>query len=183
MVILTGKDVRGTTELRRETRETLVAADTLEKQVVDIETGLRGYVITRDESFLEPSNEARAALPRTARELERLAADEPVELARIRRIVRALNEYVRQYALPLVADVRRNDPSVRSVERNLEAKQRVDALRAGFNSFREAERTRLSTRDAGDPRVRGNQARCQGAVRVRVRHPHRWGSRVDAGSQ
>jgi signal transduction histidine kinase len=125
-----------------------VAADTLEKHVIDIETGLRGFVITRDESFLEPSNEARAALPRTARELERLVADEPVELARVRRIVRALNEYMRQDALPLVSAVRRNDPSVRSVERNVEAKQRVDALRAGFNSFREAERTRLSKRDA-----------------------------------
>jgi len=165
VVILTGTDLRGTTELRRETRETLVAADTLEKQVVDIETGLRGFVITRDESFLEPSNEARAALPRTARELERLVADEPVERARVRRIVRALNEYVRQDALPLVAAVRRNDPSVRSVERNLEAKQRVDALRAGFNSFREAERTRLSKRDA-DVDQAASRATAAGVVGV-----------------
>ena len=148
VVILTSTDVRGTTDLRRETRDTLVASETLAKQIVDLETGLRGFVITRDDSFLEPSNEARDALPRTARELERLAADEPVQLARARRIVRALNEYVRQYALPLVADVRRNDPSVRSVERNVVAKQRVDALREGLNSFGEAERARLSERDA-----------------------------------
>ena len=32
VVILTSTDVRGTTELRRETRETLVAAETLEKR-------------------------------------------------------------------------------------------------------------------------------------------------------
>ena len=148
VVILTSTDLRGTTELRRETREALVAAETLEKQIIDLETGLRGFVITRDDSFLEPSNEARAALPRTASELERLAADEPVQLARVRRIVRALNEYLRQYATPLVAAVRRNDPSVRSVERNVAAKQRIDALRSGLKSFGEAERTRLSERDA-----------------------------------
>ena len=39
--------------------------------------------------------------------------------SRVRRIVRAMNAYIRQYALPLVDDVRRNDPSVRSVERTL----------------------------------------------------------------
>jgi signal transduction histidine kinase len=148
VVLLTITELRGTTDLRRETREAIVAADSLEKHVIDLETGLRGFVITRDESFLQPSNDARAALPANARALERLAADEPVQLARIRRIVGALNAYVAQYAVPLVADVRRGDPSVRSVQRTVAAKQRVDALREGLDSFREAERVRLAVRDA-----------------------------------
>jgi signal transduction histidine kinase len=147
-VLLTITELRGTTDLRRQTREALVVADMLEKHVIDLETGLRGYVITRDDSFLEPSNDARAALPDSARALERLAADEPVQLARVRRIVRAMNAYIRQYALPLVEAVRRNDPSVRSVDRTVTGKRRVDALREGLNSFRVAERARLSTRDA-----------------------------------
>jgi signal transduction histidine kinase len=147
-VLLTITELRGTTDLRRQTREALVAADAFEKSVIDLETGLRGFVITRDESFLEPSNEARAALPGNARALERLAADEPVQRVRVQRIVAALNAYIQQYAIPLVAAVRRNDPAVRSVQRNLTAKRRVDALREGLNSFREAERARLSARDA-----------------------------------
>jgi signal transduction histidine kinase/CHASE3 domain sensor protein len=147
-VLLTITDLRGTTDLRRETREEIVAADRLEQHITDLETGLRGYVITRDESFLAPAAAARAALPDSARALERLAADDPVGLARIRRIVRALNAYLRQYALPLAAAVRRGDPSVRSVDRTLRAKQRVDALRAGLDRFRAAERARLSVRDA-----------------------------------
>jgi signal transduction histidine kinase len=148
VVLVTITELRGTTDLRRQTREALVAADTLEKHVIDLETGLRGFVITRDETFLQPSNDARAALPEDARALERLAADEPVQLARVRRIVRAMNAYLRRYALPLVDAVRRNDPSTRSVERTVTAKQRVDALREGLDRFREAERARLSTRDA-----------------------------------
>jgi signal transduction histidine kinase/HAMP domain-containing protein len=147
-VLLTITQLRGTTDLRRQTREALVAADTLEKHVIDLETGLRGFVITRDESFLQPTNDALAALPDSARALERLAADEPVQLARVRRIVRSMNVYLRQYALPLVDAVRRNDPSVRSVERTVTGKQRVDVLREGLTSFRVAERARLSTRDA-----------------------------------
>ncbi|WP_324343391.1 CHASE3 domain-containing protein [Baekduia sp.] len=147
-VLVTITQLRGTTDLRRQTREALVAADTLEKHIIDLETGLRGFVITRDESFLQPSNDARAALPDSARALERLAADEPVQRARVRRIVRAMDAYDRQYALPLVRAVRRDDPSVRSVERTLTGKQRVDALRQGLNSFRTAERARLERRDA-----------------------------------
>jgi signal transduction histidine kinase/CHASE3 domain sensor protein len=147
-VLVTITELRGTTDLRRQIREELVAADTLEKYVIDLETGLRGFVITRDASFLQPANAARAALPASASALEHLAADEPVQLAHIRRIVAAMDAYVRQYARPLVAAVRRNDPSVRSVQSTLAAKQRVDALREGLTSFRIAERARLSTRDA-----------------------------------
>ncbi len=148
VVLVAITELRGTTDLRRETREELVAADTLEKHVIDLETGLRGFVITREESFLEPSNDARAALPGSARALERLAAGEPIQLARVRRIVHATNAYVRHYALPLVDAVRRGDASARSVERTVAGKRRVDALRAGLHSFREAERVRLSARDA-----------------------------------
>jgi signal transduction histidine kinase/HAMP domain-containing protein len=148
IVLFTITELRGTTELRRQTREELVAAETLEQHVIDLETGLRGFVITRDESFLEPANEARAALPGSARALERLAAGEPVQLARVRRIARAMDAYVAQYALPLVDAVRRDDPSARSVEGTITGKRRVDALREGLNSFSESERARLSKRDA-----------------------------------
>ena len=41
----------------------------LEKLVLDLETGTRGYVITRDPAFLEPWRAARRALPAQSREL------------------------------------------------------------------------------------------------------------------
>jgi signal transduction histidine kinase len=148
IVLVTITQLRGTTDLRRETRELLVAADALERQITDLETGLRGFVITRDESFLEPANEARAALPAAERTLEQRAAGDPVQRARARRLVAATSAYLDQYALPLIADVRRDDPSAHGLERTLTGKRRVDALRAGLNSFREAERVRLSVRDA-----------------------------------
>src|SRR4051794_1081093 len=147
-VLLTIDDLQGTTDLRRQTREAIIAADALEQNVIDLETGLRGFVITRDAIFLQPSNDARASLPDSTRNLERLAADQPAQLARARRISRAVDAYIRQYALPLVAAVRRDDPTVRSVKRTLAGKRRVDALRDSLTSFRTAERTRLATRDA-----------------------------------
>jgi signal transduction histidine kinase/CHASE3 domain sensor protein len=148
VVLLAINDLRGTTELRRQTREALVAAETLDKHLVDLETGLRGFVITREESFVEQIEVARAALPASARTLERLAAEEPIQLTRVQRVVRAMNDYVREYAMPLVDAVRADDPSAHSVERTVTGKQRLDALRAGLTSFGESERSRLSTRDA-----------------------------------
>jgi signal transduction histidine kinase len=164
-VLLTITELRGTTDLRRQTREELVAADTLERQVIDLETGLRGFVITRDETFLQPANEARAALPLSARTLVRLAAGEPVQHARVLRIVGAVDAYVERYAVPLVGAVRRNDPSVRTVARNVAAKRRVDAVREGLESFRDAERVRLSARDE-DVDVAARRATVAAAVGV-----------------
>jgi signal transduction histidine kinase len=135
------------TDQRRDTREELVAAEALQKLVIDFETGLRGFVITRDERFLEPFNGARAALPEASRALVTLASDGPVEAARVRRIVQAAKAYLRQYALPLVAAVRRNDASARSVESTDAGKRRIDALRARFDRLSQAGRASLDARE------------------------------------
>ncbi|MCU1677729.1 MAG: Histidine kinase [Frankiales bacterium] len=138
---------RAATDLRRDTREELVAAEALERLVIDLETGLRGFVITHEERFLEPYKAARAALPETAGELERLASDEPVETSRVRRITDEVASYLRQYAVPLVATVRRNDAYASSVEATEAGRRRVEALRAGFARFSQAGRADLDTRE------------------------------------
>src|SRR4051812_5559773 len=43
-----------------QAREELAAADSLEKLVIDLETGQRGFVITRKARFLQPWRAARA---------------------------------------------------------------------------------------------------------------------------
>jgi signal transduction histidine kinase len=139
---------RTATDLRRDTRQELVAAEALQKLVIDLETGLRGFVITREERFLEPWNNARAALPEAASALARLASDDSVESARVRRIVQAITMYVRQYALPLVDAVRRNDALSRSVESTDAGRRRTDALRASFDRFSQARRASLDVREA-----------------------------------
>jgi len=166
VVLIFITELRATTELRRQTREFLAAADSLEKRVVDLETGLRGFVVTRDESFLEPSNAARGALPATAQTLARRASELPIERARVHRILRALDDYVEVYAGPLVDAVRRGDPFARSVEHTIAAKHRVDALRAGLTGLRDAERVRLAARDADLERaaVRATAAAAFGIV-------------------
>jgi small subunit ribosomal protein S13 len=57
----------------------LTAHKELEKLVVDLETGQRGYVVTHDERFLEPWQTARAAIRPTAERLERRLPEDVVD--------------------------------------------------------------------------------------------------------
>jgi signal transduction histidine kinase len=163
ILLLAITNLRESTQERRETREGLVAADELEKLVIDLETGLRGFVITNEGRFLEPWNQARAAFPEEAGALENVVADDPVQLARARRIAQAGASYIQDYAVPLLDALRRNDASVRSVEQTEEGKRRVDAMRAEFEAFRAAARGNLAEREA-DADSAGRRALAAGAV-------------------
>jgi signal transduction histidine kinase len=140
-------DLREANDQRRDTREELVAAEALESVIIDLETGLRGFVITGEDRFLDPATTARASFPETLNALEELAAEDPVALEQVRRIGQAARRYIREYAVPLIRAVRRNDATARSVETTDEGKRRSDALRSGFGRFREAERARLAARE------------------------------------
>jgi signal transduction histidine kinase len=140
-------DLRHSGQLATESRNELSVADGLEKLVIDLETGLRGFQITGDERFLEPWSAARAALPAQAERLLRVA-DDPAHAPRVRRIVADAAAYLEDYSIPLVRATRRGDPSARSVAATDEGKRRVDALRRQFDGFAAAEGAILTSRQA-----------------------------------
>jgi signal transduction histidine kinase len=127
------------------TRAELSTADGLLKLVIDLETGQRGFVITRKEGFLQPWRAARTALPVRARRLAR-DADDPAQARRAREIARAITSYIRDYSVPLVNAARRGQASARSVAVTEEGKRLVDSLRAQFDRFRESERDLVEAR-------------------------------------
>jgi CHASE3 domain sensor protein len=57
-------DLRASERRARRSEEVLVVANRLERLVVDLETAQRGFVITNQERFLQPWQDARIALPR-----------------------------------------------------------------------------------------------------------------------
>jgi signal transduction histidine kinase len=128
-----------------DTRDELAAADRLQKAIVDIETGQRGFVITGKERFLDPWRAGREAFPPRAERLIELA-DTPAGKARARRIAEAGKAYIREYSIPLVQAARRGDPSARSVAATQEGKDRVDDLRSQFARLISADRETLTRR-------------------------------------
>jgi signal transduction histidine kinase len=119
-------------------RAQITSADGLLRLLIDLETGQRGFVITRRERFLEPWKAAREALPVQARRLAR-SADEPAQERRAGEIARAITSYIRDYSVPLVNAARRGRASARSVAATEEGRLRVESLRDRFDRFREHE--------------------------------------------
>jgi len=133
-------DLRGSERRARQSEEVLVVANRLERLVVDLETGQRGFVITGQEGFLQPWRDARIAVPEQARALERLVAGNPQQQARAQRIAQATTSYLRDYSVPLVTAARRDPPAARTVAATEEGKRRIDAIRAEFDHLIAAER-------------------------------------------
>jgi len=135
---------------RRVRRSELVlrTASDAERAVVDVETGLRGYVITGDYRFLEPYRTGAIAAPARAARLVQLT--EGGQRSRALTIRRRIADYLATYARPLVALAGRALARARTVATTDEGKRRVDAIRAGFAALAAAEADRLTraTRDA-----------------------------------
>jgi signal transduction histidine kinase len=148
------QDLRSSGRQATQSRSELATADNLEKLVIDLETGVRGFVITGQERFLQPWNGARAAFPKQSRELVS-SVDNAEEATLARRIAREGRSYIRDYSVPLVRAVRRGDPSASSVATTAEGKRRVDALRAQFDRFSKSERAVITGRqDSADTDAR-----------------------------
>jgi CHASE3 domain sensor protein len=79
VLLVSVADLRTSTRLARHSEEVLVAANQLERLVIDLETGQRGFVITGQERFLGPWRAAQIAVPGQASTLQRLVAGNPVQ--------------------------------------------------------------------------------------------------------
>ena len=73
------------------------ALNDLNEELANGETGMRGFVITGDESFLEPNKSALAAIPRLLTELRGLTADNPDQQRRLAQLVPLIDKKAEQF--------------------------------------------------------------------------------------
>jgi signal transduction histidine kinase len=140
-------DLRALERRARQSEEVLEVANLLERQVVDLETAQRGFVITRQEGFLKPWRRAQAAFPAQAATLERLIGDDPTQQARARRIVELTRSYLRDYSIPLIAEARRDPAAAATAAATDQGRQRMDAIRDEFTRLLAAERSTAAARE------------------------------------
>jgi signal transduction histidine kinase len=139
---------RDSTDLALRSQEAIAAADELERLVLDLETGQRGYLITGNERFLAPWHGARRRYREASEDLLATSGGANGQAQAARNIVAAVDAYVTGYSVPLVEAARRGEPSASSEAALDRGKRRVDALRARFDAFMEAERRRFAVRKA-----------------------------------
>ncbi|HWJ22654.1 MAG TPA: CHASE3 domain-containing protein [Gemmatimonadaceae bacterium] len=132
--------VRHGREVSRLAREATLLA-------VDRETGIRGYLITRDTRSLAPERAARAPLRAKLDSLVRLTADNPDQQRRARAAAAALDAWERDVAAPVLAGA----PAASVVP--LAGKPAFDAVRARFAEFQREEEALYRSREARDVRV------------------------------
>jgi signal transduction histidine kinase len=144
-------DMRDSASEAEHSQAELTAAGALERRVVDLESGARGFVITGEERFLGPWRAARSAIHADSSRLVRLT-DNAEQRRRARGLARAVGSYLEDYSIPLVAAARRHDRAASSVATTAAGKRRVDAIRARFDRFLASERALVAKRhdDADD---------------------------------
>ncbi len=125
-----------TLALRRDAEATtrsddyLVRVIDVERLVVDVETGLRGYVITARPLFLQPLFRAGAELPGAEQALLRAAAANHADVRQSQALIAAVRSYGVGYVLPLLGTARHDPAAARTFAATLQGKRLVDAIRA-----------------------------------------------------
>src|SRR6185295_9661386 len=94
----------------RHSEQVIASANRAEKQLLDLETGARGYALTRDARFLAPWRTAQSTLPRQTEGLAALVADNPAQAALVQQIAAGTRAYLDEYSTPLVDAVRARGP-------------------------------------------------------------------------
>jgi signal transduction histidine kinase len=138
--ILAVSAARTATKQEAKSKNLSVTALRLEKLVLDVENGVRGYAFTRDERFLEPYNEAVTALPAQRRQFRSLATDQPVQAQRAQKLNEAIGIYIETFADPVVQFSNRQAAELAYAN---EGRQQAAAIHRQFSTFIEAE-NRLS---------------------------------------
>jgi signal transduction histidine kinase len=148
VMLLAIDELRADDRRTRRAQRVTVAANQLERLLLDLETGERGFILTREDQFLEPWAAARAGFARRARDLLALTAGAGVTEERARRIVDGQRMYIDRYSVPTVEAAKRGDRSAGAVAQVADGKRRVDALRTQFDALLGLEQRRSAAATA-----------------------------------
>jgi signal transduction histidine kinase/HAMP domain-containing protein len=154
LVLHSFQSVRHITGSEQRAERTVVAGTRVEKLVLDLETGTRGYVISRDPRFLQPWRQARLQLPAESRLLLSLSPGGWAE-----QLDRDWRAYLANWSEPLVQLTEKHPAQAAVRIGTQEGKRRVDAMRRLI----EPELQKLTLRASAD-RVRVSNAERTGVV-------------------
>jgi signal transduction histidine kinase/DNA-binding response OmpR family regulator len=115
----------------RSSSDLLLASFAVERSVVDLETGVRGFLLTGQSSFLAPYVQARERLPAQLASLRQVAGRRGKQV-QVNEIAGAISSYIQDYAQPLLVTGARLSAAQKAAATS-RGKQLVDGLRARFN--------------------------------------------------
>ncbi|WP_329042260.1 CHASE3 domain-containing protein [Streptomyces sp. NBC_00178] len=123
-----------TTDLVDRIQPARSASFQLQNSLLDQETGVRGYALTGDQSFLEPYKAGRQAERERLERVRTLIDHQQPYAEDLDRIAGAAREWRTQHAEPLIAAVRASGPTGASSGPILRSKAEFDALRVLYTA-------------------------------------------------
>ncbi len=149
VLLLSIDDLRDTSADLARSEEHVTLASRALRRTVDLETGLRGWLLTRDDAYLEPTRQAQEVLPGVMREL-----GDP-------RLTAQVEEYQRYIADEIAAGADR--PRAEAIAAVGQGKDRLDLLRRRFETVIATELRRVDQLER-DADATATRARIVGAV-------------------
>jgi signal transduction histidine kinase len=110
-------------------KEVLATARELLWELVNAETGMRGYIISGRPVFLEPYNAAVTSVPAVRKRLEELCRDDPQQLKIAQHLQESIDDFLQYHASNKLLIEQNHLGIVAEHTRRAEGKSRMDALR------------------------------------------------------
>jgi PAS domain S-box-containing protein len=140
------------TEEVSHTNQVLYNIEQVLSSVVDLETGLRGYLVTNDALFLEPYHQAIVKTQNGIEKVRKLTQDNPRQITRIERITTLMDRQF-DFSHRLIEARKGGFDEARKLMSTLEGKGITDELRVIIEQMRKEELTlrdmRSKQRDDG----------------------------------
>jgi len=131
----------------RRSQQVIATANELQTYVIDIETGARGFAITRKELYLDPWYRAQALYPGAIAKLVELTDDSPIQHRRALAITRDIQSYFSIYSVKIVDFLQRNPQAAPSVATSARGRTKVEAIRRQFKRFLDTEQALSEARN------------------------------------
>ncbi|MCM3782559.1 response regulator [Neobacillus mesonae] len=121
----------------------------IEKYMLDMETGQRGYVISGDDRYLVPYEEAKLNWEADYNKLYDLVSDNPTQINRLEEIKLSIEQWIENAGEHVIALKNENrDAELSEYFTQDIGKQLMDQMRSMFNEFRSTEKSLTAARTA-----------------------------------
>ncbi|MCB5185877.1 response regulator [Methylobacillus gramineus] len=127
------------------TERVIGKANEIAKLTIDLESGMRGFLISGDEGFLSPYQLGKPKLQAEIATLIELVSDNPVQVDRLKRIMEQEAQWG-VYAQSVI-ELRRQGKDYASAIRSGRGKMEIDEIRKEIGAFVDSEQRLLKTRN------------------------------------
>jgi signal transduction histidine kinase len=130
VLLVTLSDLQSSTNVQTRSRNATTATLQLQQVVNQLESSLRGYIVSGNRRFLEPWHQGRHQLGPALTNLDELLQHEPAEKRQSDELATLIHGYVLEYGLPLIRILGLSPTAARSADATREGDIRITSIRS-----------------------------------------------------